>query len=158
MYPNVVQLPERNASSILGTMNNKQEARMSDRYNCSKMLEVLACREIAKEHPVDQTKVTINFVNPGWCHSELSREFANFAIRVVMKIMCRTTESGSRTLVHAGLQGPETHGKYMSDCKVQACAPLVEGSEGPELQRRVWQEVSEKLNEIEPGITKVLDA
>lgn len=27
------------------------------------MLEVLACREIAKNHPVDQLKVTLNFVS-----------------------------------------------------------------------------------------------
>lgn len=35
---------------------------MVDRYNVSKLLEVLICREIAREHPVDQTKVTLNFV------------------------------------------------------------------------------------------------
>ena len=149
---------------------------MTDRYNVSKLLEVFACREIAREHPVKQLKVSLNFVsdskvtgiqevvltvsqvNPGWCHSELVREIRNPVISVIMKICCRTTEVGSRTLVHAGLAGPETHGQYISDCKVTACAPLVEGKEGPKIQRRVWQELSEKLNDIEPGVTKVLDA
>lgn len=37
---------------------------MKDRYNVSKLLEVLACREIAKEYPVSHTKVTLNFVSP----------------------------------------------------------------------------------------------
>ena len=131
---------------------------MGDRYHVSKMLEVLSCREIAREHPVSQTNVTLNFVNPGWCHSELMREVKNPVINLVKKLVCRTTEVGSRTLVHAGVAGPETHGKYLSNCRIMPCAPLVEGKNGPELQRRVWEELAAKLNEIEPGITKVLDA
>lgn len=71
--------------------------------------------------------------------------------------MCRSTEVGSRTLVHAGLAGPDTHGKYLSDCRIKPCAPLVEGNEGLEMQRRVWQELSAKLDDIEPGVTKLLD-
>ena len=159
---------------------------MAERYALSKLLEVLACREIARNHSVDQLKVTLNFVrcnpriicclsvsvltffnqvNPGWCISELVRysvasfgSIAKTVLNLVMRVMCRTTEVGSRTLVHAGLSGPETHGKYMSNCRIEECAPLVQGKEGPEIQRRVWQELAEKLNEIEPGVTKVLES
>ena len=35
---------------------------MAERYALSKLLEVLACREIARNHSVDQLKVTLNFV------------------------------------------------------------------------------------------------
>lgn len=70
---------------------------------------------------------------------------------------CRTTEVGSRTLVHAGLSGPDTHGKYMSDSRITTCSNLVEGPEGPEVQKRVWEELAGKLEAIEPGVTKVLD-
>ena len=131
---------------------------MGDRYNVSKMLEVLVCREIASHHPNSQMKVTLNFVNPGWCHSELMRELSNPMITVIKKLFCRTTEVGSRNLVHAGVAGPETHGKYVSDCQVRPCAPLVEGPEGPEMQRRVWEELVVVLSAIEPGVTKVLDS
>lgn len=125
----------------------------------SKLLEVLSCREITRTRPVEQMKVVLNFVNPGWCHSGLMREMSgNILLAVVMKIMCRTTEVGSRTLVDAALQGPETHGHYMSNCQITKCSKLVEGPEGPELQRRVWEELSQKLNEIEPGVTKNLDS
>lgn len=60
---------------------------MADRYNVSKLLEVFACRQVAKEHPVSQTNVTLNFVNPGWCHSELMREMMNPVLAVLKKIM-----------------------------------------------------------------------
>ncbi|CZT16998.1 related to enoyl-CoA hydratase/isomerase [Ramularia collo-cygni] len=149
--------PERKASSIFATLSSKHEARMADRYNVSKMLEVLTCREIAKEHPVSQTNVTLNFVNPGFCHSELMRDMMNPILVVIKKILCRTTEVGSRTLVHAALSGPESHGKYHSDSQIAECARLVEGPEGPEMQRRVWGELSSILENIEPGVTKVLD-
>ncbi|KAI7220200.1 NAD(P)-binding protein [Hortaea werneckii] len=161
----VTSFPERNSPTIFKTLNEPEEARMAERYALSKLLEVLACREIARNHSVDQVKVTLNFVNPGWCISELVRysvasfgSIAKTVLNLVMRVMCRTTEVGSRTLVHAGLSGLETHGKYMSNCRIEECAPLVQGKEGPEIQRRVWQELSEKLNEIEPGVTKVLDS
>lgn len=89
---------------------------MTDRYNVSKLLEVFAVREIVKEHP--NLGVTLNLVNPGWCHSELMREISNPIITLIKLVMCRTTEVGSRTLVDAGLQGEQSHGKFLSDCKV----------------------------------------
>ena len=85
------------------------------------------------------------------------REVTNPVVNLLKRLLCRTTEVGSRTLVHAGVAGPETHGKYISDCHVEPCAPLVEGKEGAEIQRRVWQELASKLEEIQPGILKVLD-
>jgi len=80
------------------------------------------------------------------------------AVRVIMRVFCRTTEVGSRTLVNAGLGGRETHGKYLSDGKITACAPLVEGRGGAELQSKIWEELAGQLEDIQPGITAVLKA
>jgi retinol dehydrogenase 12 len=150
-----LQFPERKASSIFSTLDKEEKARMGDRYLVSKLLEVLASREIAREHPVDQLNVTFNLVNPGWCLSELTREMNGRLIGLIQQIMCRKTEVGSRTLVHAGLSGPETHGKYLSNCRIEECAPLVQGPEGPELQKRVWSELKDLLEEIQPGRTQL---
>jgi len=153
--------PERKSPSIFGTLNDPKGARMMDRYNVSKLLEVLACRHIARNHPISQLRVTLNFVNPGLCLSELQRDNP-LSLRIIgwflMTFLARTTEVGSRTLVHAATEvGTETHGKYLTNCKVRACADLVEGPDGKTLQDRVWQELCEKLEAIEPGITKNLD-
>nr|OQO05988.1 hypothetical protein B0A51_17956 [Rachicladosporium sp. CCFEE 5018] len=149
--------PERESPNIFETLNNPKTARMSDRYNVSKLLEVFACRRIARHHPVSRLGVTINFVNPGFCRSELAREMNAVLISVMYAALARTTEVGSRTLVHAGTEADiSSHGQYMSDCKVQKCAKLVEGPHGKELEERVWQELSEKLEAIQPGVTKVL--
>lgn len=135
---------------------------MHDRYNISKLLEVFTVRHIARNHPVDQLHVTVNTLTPGLCESELLRDHNMFITAVawlLKKLTARTTEVGSRTLVHGGVAaGEETHGKFMSTCHVLECAKLVEGPEGRGLEDRIWGELSEKLEAIQPGVTKNLGA
>jgi hypothetical protein len=68
-------------------------------------------------------------------------------------LFARSTEYGSRTLVHAASQGPESNGQYFSDCAVAKRGGLAaEGEEAAILQERVWKEVSEQLEKIKPGV------
>lgn len=76
----------------------------------------------------------------------------NPVFAVLMKIIARTTEVGSRTLVHAAMSGREAHGRYMSNCSVTPPAPLVTSAEGEKAQKRVWEELSAKLEQIQPGV------
>ena len=75
---------------------------------------------------------------------------------IIQPVFARTTEQGSRTLVHAASQGPESHGQYMSNCQVAPVAPLVTSAVGYETQNRVWIELSKKLENIKPGVTSNL--
>lgn len=142
--------PERTAPSIFETLNSPDEARMGDRYNVSKLLEVFACREICAQHP-QPYPVTINFLNPGLCHSSLSRN-AGSALEIMKFFLARTTEVGSRTLVHAATAGPETHGQYLSNAQVTPPSKLVLSEEGAQVQKKVWEELSAKLEAIQPGL------
>lgn len=69
-----------------------------------------------------------------------------------MKVMGRTAEEGSRALVDAVGRGKESHGKYLSDCKIAKVSDFVLSKKGAETQDRVWQELNAKLEAIEPGI------
>lgn len=69
-------------------------------------------------------------------------------------LLARTTEVGSRTLVAAAAAGEESHGKYMVDCRVSEPSRYVRSEKGREAQMRVWNEVMEALEGIEPGIRK----
>lgn len=61
---------------------------------------------------------------------------------------------GARTLVY-GVGAPrESHGKYLPDCKTTAPKGLGCGEDSVELRRRVWEELSEKLENIQPGVIK----
>lgn len=89
----------------------------------SKLLEVLYCRELA-DHMKKSEKpaVVLNFVNPGLCHSELGRE-AGLGLKILKMLLARTTEAGSRTLVAAADAGTESHGQYLSSCRVAQSVP-----------------------------------
>lgn len=100
--------------------------------------------------------VITNFLNPGLCHSELMRENSTLGW-IIKKIMrARTTEVGGRTLVHGTQAGQESHGQYLSDSAVKPPAPFVTSEAGVKLQKRVWDELSEKLENIHPGILRNL--
>ena len=147
---------ERNATNVFNELSNKSTANMGERYPTSKLLEVLAVREIAPK--LTGSGVVLNTLNPGFCHSSLSRnsEFPKAIIFWLMKtLLARTTEVGSRTLVASAEAGEESHGKYMHDGKVgdEHLSPFVTSEEGKKTGEKVWGELKEILEKIEPGVT-----
>jgi len=150
--------PERNSpDSVFAALNDPTRARMNDRYNVSKLLEVLVVRAlVAEQFPssssgTGQGQIIINYMNPGFCHSELMRE-APKVLYPFKLLLARTTEVGSRTLVHAGSAGWESHGKYLSNARVEDPAPFVTSEEGMKAMARIWDELRDKLERIEPGL------
>jgi len=89
-----------------------------------------------------------------FCHTGLMRDIDGPVTGVLFKILCRKPEVGARTLVHGACAGPESHGQYLPDCKITPTSKgLCKGPEGDKLQKRVWDELREKLDGIRPGVT-----
>lgn len=111
-------------SKVFPALDDEKTANMGERYQTSKLLEVLAIRQIAPK--MNGTGVILNYLNPGLCHSELGRD-AGWGLYLMKLVLARSTEVGSRTLVSAAVAGDETHGKYMSDSHVaeDALSPFV---------------------------------
>jgi hypothetical protein len=76
-------------------------------------------------------------------------------VRIFLKILARRAEVGSRTLVYGGSAGSETHGQYLPDCKITPTKGLCKGEAETELQKRVWEELRQKLETIRPGVTSL---
>ena len=144
------KFPERDEPNILAALDASED--LGERYPVSKLLEVLVIRQIAPR--MKGAGVTLNMLNPGLCHSELSRD-AGLGLEVMKFFLARSTEVGSRTLVAAGLAGEESHGKYMSDAVVaeQALSAFVRSEEGDRAGKKVWKELGDILDQIEPGVT-----
>jgi len=70
------------------------------------------------------------------------------------RLIGRTTEVGSRTLVEAAKAGEETHGIYMTDCQVGEVSRWVQSEDGVKAQQRVYAELITILEDIETGISK----
>ncbi|GKT62854.1 short-chain dehydrogenase/reductase family [Colletotrichum tofieldiae] len=152
---------ERNApdGEIYNTINEKASRSSDDvgkLYPLSKLLEVLGVRTFAELHPASEYPVTVNNVNPGFCHSELARDIDSWRMWLMKLFLARTTEYGSRNLVYAGSAGAESHGHYVSDCAVAEPSPFVRSKEGKEAQDRAWSELMQKLEAIQPGVTSKL--
>ena len=106
---------ERSAPNIIEKLDEKSTFSHPDRYNVSKLLNVLWARELAAR--VSPAEIIINTVNPGLVQSSLHRENKSAAEKKFTAIFGRTTEEGGRTLVDAAaVKGAVTHGGYLSEC------------------------------------------
>ncbi|KAH0592331.1 hypothetical protein MHUMG1_09944 [Metarhizium humberi] len=148
-------LPQKSAPNgkILTTVNDRAfaEKHWNEQYPVSKLLGVFCVRALAEKYPVSTLPVTFNCVNPGLCHSELGRDFPTLAFWLIKLVLARSTEVGSRTLVHAASQDAASHGQYMTDCGTGAPSAFVTSEEGKEVQERVWDELVLKLESIKPN-------
>lgn len=151
-----VDFKEKDApEGIFAHLNEKSSANMDERYPTSKLMEVFAVREMAAKEGAEASPVTINMLNPGLCESELARE-GNARIKIMKFLLARTTEEGSRTLVHAASAGPDTHGQYLNMCQVTPTATVVRGPGGDKTQKKLWAELMQKLDTIQPGVSSNL--
>jgi NAD(P)-dependent dehydrogenase (short-subunit alcohol dehydrogenase family) len=147
--------PERTAptgqilSSLSREIVNGKPTDLGNRYQLSKLLQILVISHLTSLHP--DLPVTINTANPGLCWSDLSRE-SGWGMYVLQLLLARKAEVGSRCLVHAANKG---HGSYVSDGVEAQVGEWVGSDEGKETAQRVWEEVQSVLEGVRMGITKV---
>jgi NAD(P)-dependent dehydrogenase (short-subunit alcohol dehydrogenase family) len=113
---NLVPTPGR---SIFSRLNDPTvDDDMDMRYNISKLLVIYVTRELASRMSASGKKssVIVNTPNPSYCKSGLLRETKSAP---PPDFLARTSEMGSRALVNGLLAGPETNGKYLTNCHVQ---------------------------------------
>ncbi|KAL1884184.1 hypothetical protein VTK73DRAFT_5320 [Phialemonium thermophilum] len=149
---------ERKEPKIFETFKSKEKMSF-DRYNVSKLLDLLLSRELARQLDEKGTGagVVVNVINPGFCTSQLFRDLPfpiNLIIKLGLLMIGRTCEEGSRTYLTAITSGKETHGKYMDSCLIWEESQFVRSEEGSKVQKRVYAELMEILETIEPGISK----
>jgi retinol dehydrogenase-12 len=107
---------ERTAPNILARMDEKEPfGNEMERYNTSKLLNVLWVRELARR--VDGEEVLVNTLNPGFCHSGLHR-YGGGMMNIFLWLLGWTTEQGGYCLVDALVGQEGSHGKYISEQEV----------------------------------------
>lgn len=136
----------------------------ADRYNVSKLLQVLVVRSLAQllpPGPSGDVPVIINAVDPGLCKTGLAREVRRLQkviFNLVNTAIGRTAEEGSKTLVYAASAPRETHGQYLACNKVATPSDFVVSKDGIKTQGRVWDELVALLETLQPGIKAMLTA
>jgi len=151
---------ERTSTDIFAALGDSASKFQADRYNTSKLLEILIVQELAPNITASsksgKPSVIVNCVNPGYCVSELQRHAVPvmyFLVKLGGLIVARSTEVGSRTLFAGAIGGEETHGQYMSACEVKEPSAFVRSKDGEETRRKVYQQLLVVLEGIESGVT-----
>ncbi|KAH7409656.1 hypothetical protein BKA64DRAFT_693445 [Cadophora sp. MPI-SDFR-AT-0126] len=154
------QLDIEDGRNIFEALSEEKNAKMMGRYELSKLMVQMCEKEIAKQLDAGTnggSQVVVNCVNPGWCATELSRYYDKGRIvGVIFSMIGRTAEAGSRTLVHGVTAGEETHGQYLSECLVKTESSFVRSKEGDSIQKRLWKELCEIIENLAPGATSAV--
>ncbi|MCJ1227202.1 hypothetical protein MMC12_003857 [Toensbergia leucococca] len=133
-------------------------------YALSKLFLMYTIKPLAAlvTSPDGQVQVLVTSCCPGSCKSDLGRQYATswfskMAIAVLLRLLSRTTEEGSRTLVSAAGLGEEAQGGYWQHDKLQRFGDLVTSSEGKELQQQLWREIVDVLKAKAPGVESLVN-
>ena len=92
-----------------------------------------------------QKSIILNILEPGLCHSTLSKD-GGLMLQIVEFFLTRKTEVGSRTLFHAAPARPESHKKYLSDTRIAdgEFSAFSKSDEGKRTQKQVWTQLFQK--------------
>lgn len=55
-------------------------------------------------------------------------------------------------MLAAAYGGPETHGMYLDNAGVGKTSTYITSEQGLKTQRKLWEELGEKLDKVEPGV------
>jgi len=154
-------VPEGEAANVLLRLSSKeyceQEGKMANRYPLTKLFNVLFTVALASHLPTSAA-LEVNTVNPGFCKSQLARNLRSWGFWVFTLLLARSTEAGSRTLVHAAV-GADLDGKsgaYVEDCKLSEASTFVMSEKGKQAGDKLWEETIEQLSLVDPDVPKIV--
>ncbi|KAK3301879.1 uncharacterized protein B0T15DRAFT_515118 [Chaetomium strumarium] len=130
-------------------------------YSLTKLVENLVVHHLAQLLPVEKTGVIINTVCPGLCVTNLGRDAPPDVmdnLRQLHILYGRSSEDGSRTLLHGVVGGIETHGKYLDSCEIAEDTVMPGWAKNEDMQKRTWDVIAKELEAADLGcVAKMLE-
>ena len=153
------QLRKARNGEVFKVLSDPAQTDMTGRYFLSKLVVALYLRELAsqvtKVLKTGSSTVVVNDVNPGWCKTLLFRhEVMGLGNKIAYQLIARSGEAGGRTLTHAASAGRETHGRYLSECRVKSESVFVRSEDGRHVQEKLGAELRAILESIQPSVTE----
>ncbi|KAK7062197.1 short-chain dehydrogenase [Favolaschia claudopus] len=164
-FVNSSKLPK--PDSILDTLNDPAYCTpgiMRNRYDVTKTLLLMFADELVARLPKD-SPVSIMNVNPGFCHSRLTRETESkvtgkILVGAFKRVVARSTEEGSRTIVHAVVtpEAQSLHGQYITACQSAGESDFLSSPEGLRFRASLWRETIQALAKADPRVEEIVKA
>ncbi|KAK0641835.1 putative short-chain dehydrogenase/reductase family protein [Cercophora newfieldiana] len=157
----MTKFPERKEENILEGLDDKGKARMRDRYYVSKLIQLLVGRELAAEleKSTKPGRIAASVSNPGFCKTEIMRHGSalfELYMKFMRKSLARTAEEGGRTLVLPASADETSNGQYYDSGKIGMPSDWVLSEEGMQTQKKLWGELTARLEKIHPGVMQNL--
>ncbi|KAF4996790.1 hypothetical protein FGRMN_4266 [Fusarium graminum] len=129
-----------------------------EHYAITKLIQIMFMTRLAEgTDGSGKGRILVNAVHPGFCGTQLFRNTPfpfNLVFDGLLAMLGRTAEMGSRALLAGAFAGDDLHGKIMFNGELHELPKNMHGDAGDKLSRRVWGELVEILEGIEPGVTK----
>ncbi|KAJ7249517.1 short-chain dehydrogenase [Mycena haematopus] len=136
---------------------------MKNRYPLTKLFNVFFVRAL-NAHLPRSTPLVVTAVSPGYCYSELRREFSGMMAVVdwfMEKLLAFSAEVGSRRLVWAALshenRPDKLRGEYSSTFKFVEVSDFVLSPDGAKIQDRSWDELVGILGKVDPRVSATVE-
>jgi retinol dehydrogenase-12 len=154
--------PKGNELDTFDLLSDAATVDMGPRYSLSKTLihAVLPHLAAIASRPEHKEQVVVNWVNPGWCSSELNRhkDATSWIERIMFAVMGRTAKQGSETIIHAVVAGKQTNGCYLSECRAKPESDFLRSEKGIKTRERLWQELVERIKRISPETESFIES
>lgn len=149
------QMQKAPRGAVFDALNDEKTADMAQRYQLSKLIVMQGVVEMAARISTSgKPLVVMNVANPGYCKTGLGATFRNAGAVVAEAIIARPAEQGARCMVNALADGSGSHGCYHSEGRVKPASPFVRSKEGRALGTNVFDELLERLEKVQPGVSK----
>ncbi|KIJ26440.1 hypothetical protein M422DRAFT_69867 [Sphaerobolus stellatus SS14] len=156
-------LKEADSPNILEKLNNEE---YSAKYYVTKLFNIFFVHAMAARIPTpsaDAPGLVVTSVNPGWCRSQLMRQYGGIVgalLKVGGYILARSVEMGSRAIVWASVANPDggapLHGHYVHCCRVEEESDYSLSEEGRKVQERLWKETLDVLIKVDPRLETIV--
>ncbi|KAJ0415994.1 NAD(P)-binding protein [Aspergillus carlsbadensis] len=180
----LTSFPEVNVPDLYLGMSGREGFDQFHRYNATKLIQVLFIRELVARltkranakirlplpipsSPPTPTStptaeadagatppVIINLVNPGLSSTTSDGKPFPLHVRIFRRILSRTVEVGSRTLVLAASAPASSHGEYQSDGANQDVEAWIYSYVGQRVQVKVFEQTMRILEGRCPGVAR----
>ncbi|KAG9219908.1 hypothetical protein CCMSSC00406_0009511 [Pleurotus cornucopiae] len=151
-------------SSVLSAMSGKEKYTPFDnnaRYSLTKLLNVFSALSFTDHVP---PSITINSVDPGFCHSDLCRDIpymTRMTIYFVGKFIGRTAEEGARQLIWAALakssEEASMKGAYIASMEIREPCNFVISQKGKDFREELFTDTLDILSVVDPKIKSIRD-
>ncbi|KZV61633.1 short-chain dehydrogenase [Peniophora sp. CONT] len=135
---------------------------MADRYQVSKLVQILFARELAER--VGVSRVIVDSVSPGFCRSTLGRNMGilqSIQMKIMYAVLAQSTEVGGRQIAWAALAHRNCehviHGRYTQYMEAVEESDWALSEEGFAMQTRLWDETTNILKGVSPKFNQIVD-